>query len=149
MTNKHVRRISTQIAAGSTEFGEITDKVNRLRELDKALKVYLPEELREHCQVINFHEDRQVWVVKAESAAWATRLNYVLPGLVSKLQMDNYDIKQIACRIFPDHEPAGPDARLPEFPERGTAQAISDFAEGVEDERLKAALLSLGKHLEG
>lgn len=59
-------------------------KVEQLKQLQKQVGEYLPEELKAHCHVANFREG--VLVLAVASSAWTTKLRYVLPELMSTLR---------------------------------------------------------------
>ena len=63
--------------------GTLLERVAAVDELTAAVRDRLPVEWRTHLQVAVVHDDQLVLVTG--SAAWATRLRYAGPGLLSGL----------------------------------------------------------------
>jgi len=75
-------------------------------------------------------------------------LNYVLPQLASDMRMAGYeDVQKIVCRVYPDDQPDEPDAPLPVYPGKSTAEALREYAQDIQDDNLREALMRLGEHL--
>ena len=61
----------------------IQSKVQQLINLNQIWRTVIPNELNEHTRVANFREG--YLIIECDSAAWATRLRYLLPDIKQKL----------------------------------------------------------------
>jgi len=66
----------------------ILDNLSRIKQLDRIVKAKLSLKVREHCRVINFRDNQLV--LATDSSAWATRLKYEKPQLLSALREDGF-----------------------------------------------------------
>ncbi|MDX1606017.1 MAG: DciA family protein, partial [Candidatus Competibacterales bacterium] len=91
----------------------------------------------------------QHWIVETESAAWATRLRYVLPSLQSQIAAElKQSVPPLKLQVRPPvAEPSLP-ARRPRLTRTG-AEALEGAARNVSDERLGDALRRLAQHAGG
>ena len=129
-------------AGGLVAYGDRLARINRL------LRAYLPPHLRDHARVTAIGPER--WTVQTESAAWATRLRYVLPELRQQLGAElGQAVPPLRLRIEPladDHADTRP-RRLTLT--RHNAHVLEGAAETVDDQKLGAALRRLARHGRG
>ncbi len=87
----------------------IVAKVAALQKTNQDVERFLDNELRGHCKVANFEQGSLVLVVN--SAAWATRLRYLLPQLRTKLRNDAemYNLRTIKVIVSQDPLTETPD----------------------------------------
>ncbi|MCO7223985.1 DUF721 domain-containing protein [Pleionea sp. CnH1-48] len=88
MTKKRPQTLNTitDNATGSLRY--LLDNINRIKQLDKTIKSFLPDNLTEHCHVVNYRDSRLV--LGAHAAAWATRLKFETPQLLSQLRQNGF-----------------------------------------------------------
>lgn len=116
----------------------------RLARLNRLLQALLPPHLQAYARFKSLSP--QVWIVQTDSAARATRLRYVLPGLRQQLEAE---LKQPVPDLKLHVEPPVA-ARSPAPPRRLTlnesnADLLKSTADSIKDERLGAALLRLAR----
>ena len=129
---------------GSFSLGNLRHKVTELTAFNQRLQAILPEELRPHCQVANYRD--QKLIVMCDSAAWSTRIRFMEQDLLKKLRTDkHFHINGIRCMIkqsqveedeqFWDTVPMSNESRT----------NIKQLADSLEDGPLKNSLLKLAK----
>ena len=87
MQTKPEKTLSTFLRDNSG-LNKILQKVNQLQHLDQLLKTFLEPDISAHCQVANFREN--ILVIQCDNAAWATRIKFLIPQLISFLRQPNY-----------------------------------------------------------
>ena len=126
--------------------GFIQKKVNELKKINQLWQVEVPPPLSQYSRIANFRD--HCLVVEIDSAAWATRLRYLLPDLSKKLSQypDLHTLKQIEWYIQP------PFYSLTEKKQRtpaltvANAQLLRAIAENTKVESLKIALARLANN---
>lgn len=115
---------------------------DRLIRINRLLRAYLPPHLQDRARIVAITP--QSWIVQTESAAWATRLRYILPGLQRQLSLElKQAVPELKLRIEPLREARSAEpARRLTLTEQN-AELIKGVAQSVNDERLGAALLRL------
>ena len=82
-----------------------------------------------------------------ESPVWASRLRYLAPQLQRQLRHQGYALQRINVKIaLPDHTPSRHKTQRAMPLSRENARLLQATAEGMSDDRLKAALLRLSRH---
>ncbi len=76
----------TEKAEGSLKF--LLDNLARINQLDQIVKAKLSPNLQANCRIINYRDNQLV--IAADSAAWATRLRFEKPNLLSALRSDGF-----------------------------------------------------------
>lgn len=81
--------------------GFIQKKVSELKKINQLWQAEISPELGQHSRVANFRE--ACLVIEIDSAAWATRLRYIIPDLTKKLVKNPLlnSLKQIEWYIQP------------------------------------------------
>lgn len=106
-----------------------------------AVRKAIPAEFASACYHALIRD--RVLVLHVDSAAWASRLRYLTPGLLSALRRAYPGLKSGRIRVRPSGtgRPAGRRARL----SRAARSSLADAAEGMTDTDLSAALARLGR----
>ncbi|MDQ8039839.1 MAG: DUF721 domain-containing protein [Rickettsiella sp.] len=86
--------------------GFIQKKVILLKKINQLWQAEIPLEICQHSRVANFREN--CLVIEIDSAAWATRLRYLIPDLTKKLAKNPLlnSLKQIEWYIQPNFHPS-------------------------------------------
>lgn len=82
-------------------------------------------------------------ILHVESAAWASRLRYLAPKLLSRLRHDYPGLRATQIRVRPAGE--GRSSRRQARLSSAARAALADAAAGLPDAELAAALARLGK----
>ncbi len=122
----------------------LIEQAHRLQAIDILLPACIPGELVAHVRTANWRNDRLV--LQTDSAAWATRLRYLLPQLQRCLQQHPQlaELQQIDLRVAPQERPANP-APQPACLSTSSAHIIDTGAETIADPALRAALKRLAR----
>jgi len=79
----------------------LVDRAQKLLRLEQTVLRILPEDLSLHCKVLNLRN--KTLIVSAPSSAWAARLRFAAPELVSQLQSHwSLDVDTLQIRIRAD-----------------------------------------------
>jgi len=117
----------------------------RLIELQKQLRALLPPSLGLHVSVGNCRNG--ILTVYADSAAWAARLRFEVPGLLKRLEETSPDagIRTLRIRIRPPDPAPAPVTGKPLL-SAASARLLQDVAESIDDPALRDSLLRLSRH---
>jgi hypothetical protein len=124
-----------------------------LREgLSAQLHALLPEDMREHCEVATVQGP--LLTVLTPNAAWATRLRFMLPDLVPKLnQMADFGaVCDVQIRVAPHLNAVGQSMEAPMCTAAARppdADALEQLAADLEYDELRSAILRLARHGRG
>ncbi|MBX9706218.1 MAG: DUF721 domain-containing protein [Gammaproteobacteria bacterium] len=81
--DKQAHKTIQQITDDSQQLGSVLGKAQQIADLNRGLNIFFPDDLRNHCQIINLQQSQLT--VAADNAAWATQLRYqvntVLDGI--------------------------------------------------------------------
>lgn len=121
---------------------DILQRMAKLRELDKVVQPFLPEQLRGFCKVANYRQGTLVFSVS--NANWATELRFLENELLDQLrtQAGLYDLRSIKSviitesfvkQIHPAHYPVTEQS----------ADTINNSSESITFEPLRHALQHL------
>ena len=123
----------------------IIKKTAALQKLNSAVREVIDPALCEHFLVAS--TSGNTLTLNAKNPAWATRLRYLAPQLLDLMQSHELlkNFTQIAIKVDLTETP-----ELIQTPMRplsaSNAKMITLTAAGIEDEKLKQALLKLAKH---
>lgn len=144
MHNLPARPVQKVLAEECADLRRLVQRARRLHALTIALRGLLPATLRDHCAVGAFHD--RTLVVCADSAAWASKLRFHAPTLVTQLRElpELRDIAQVRIKVAPPRPPGGMTSRerRPMMSVAG-ANIIEGCAQAVDDVALKEALQRL------
>lgn len=141
---KYMKKTSELINQKHLLLKHLAQKINHLRAINQSLQAILPIELRSACEVANLN-DQKCLVLLTHNSHWLTSLRFMTPELLKQLQPHYPDIKSIKIIISrkSNHQP---HTQLHSAKLTPTAtKIITEFAEGVDDQTLKQALLRLGR----
>jgi len=122
--------------------GNIHAKLQQLNQLNELWQHAVPALLAQNSCVANWREG--CLVIELKSAAWATRLQYLIPELIERLQQhaELKNLTAIDWYIQPSTNlPAATPPTLTLSAQQ--AQLLQDTAEHIDNEMLKAALQKL------
>lgn len=141
------RRLSSLLPAGPLAGHEPDARGAELAQLAAAWQLAAPEPLRRHARPV--HRDGPRLVVQADSAAWATRLRHSRSSLLAGLRAAGCaGIESLTIRVRPPAvAAAAPAPRRPRRPGPSAMQSVEETARGLEDRRLRDALLRLARSL--
>jgi hypothetical protein len=124
--------------------GQLMAQADQLLRLSRVFHAYLPSPLRDHVVLIRL--DPEAWEVRADSAAWATRLRYALPSIGQALgQQLGMTLPKPRIRVTPLAVPLqSPRPRLTLT--RRNAELLEAAARALADPRLGAAMRRLAAH---
>lgn len=117
----------------------------QLSKLGEAVSDFLPEHLRSHVSAASFQKGQLLLCVS--DGAWATELRFMLPSLRDYLRKEHQLYQLTGIKIKVSHSPVDAHRSKPKRTSRMSADAknaISDYAEGMQDGALKDALKHLG-----
>lgn len=108
------------------------------------IRLSVPDDLALHCAAAQI-QGRQL-VLHTDSPAWATRLRYIAPQLLSLLRPDYPSMSEIKIKVL-IHRSAAPPPRRPARKSDIAAAIIHDSALDTKPEPLRDALLRLSEAL--
>lgn len=121
----------------------LMEHARRLERLAREIRAALPHPLADHCRLANVR--RGSLILQVDSAAWATRLRYQVPGLLKQFRKHASlaQVTDIKIRVTPPDSPKSirpfRSARL----SPSSAKMLMDTAEAITDPDLGAALRRL------
>jgi hypothetical protein len=145
------RKIDSLLTSGQPPQSSLARLINRASLQDawtNQLRALLPQDLASECRVANVRD--QVLTVHINNAAWATRLRFLIPGLLESLNRlaDFTSVTEVRLKVVPlvldvAHSPSRVETlRAPaRFP-------LLDLANGIDDGALQRAILRLAAHAE-
>ncbi|MCI0912758.1 DUF721 domain-containing protein [Pseudomonas putida] len=123
----------------------LLNQAERLAHLQRLLESQLQPAAREHCHVASWRDGTLLLVVT--DGHWATRLRYQQKRLLAALQaMEAFgNLRRILFKVQPPLVPAKRGTNTTEL-SVNAAQSIRGSAEGITDEKLRAALERLASN---
>jgi len=109
------------------------------------LRALLPHDLASECRVANVRD--QVLTVHINNAAWATRLRFLVPGLIESLRRlaDFTSVDEIRLKVVPVADVASP-AHGTEKRRPPDGVPLLELASSVDHADLRGAILRLAAH---
>jgi Dna[CI] antecedent, DciA len=146
VTNRKIDNLLSPGRPPSSALARLVDRASRQDAWTDQFRALLPQDLASECRVANVRD--RVLTVHINNAAWATRLRFLIPGLLDSLARlaDFSTVSEICLRVVPNASdaiaPTGLDGyfRLPD----GTT--LRELASRVDDADLKGAILRLATH---
>lgn len=134
-------RSASSLALSNPAYQRLKLALDQHAKLLSAVREQIPAELANACYHAQIRN--RVLLLHLETAAWASRLRYLAPKLLSALRREYPGLKSIQVRVRPSGtgRPARRQARL-SAPAR---EALAKAADGLTDTRLSAALARLSK----
>lgn len=147
--------VSNLLSGQGSSLGKLIEQAQAVADLNKTLVQVLDTELISHCRVGYY--DKGVLTLLAQSAAFATRLRYYVPTLISKLRSINewaglcsiqIKIETFVVPMKVDTQPAAP-IPMPKLSSEN-AQRFENLAKILRqqnpEDKLAASLERLAKH---
>jgi hypothetical protein len=125
----------------------IQKKVAQLKKLNQIWQEEIAEDLAAHSRIANFRDGHLI--IECDSAAWATRLRYMLPEIRQKLRQypDLQDLSHIEWSIQPHfHSTTSQSSRQPPLLSPSSAQLLKNTATSIKGKPLKEALQRISKN---
>ncbi|HRD50652.1 MAG: DUF721 domain-containing protein [Candidatus Competibacter sp.] len=134
--------VGYRLRHASGVLGRLVAQADEMNRLNHMFHAYLPPHLRDHAAIIRL--DQEAWEVRADSASWATRLHYALPG-IHPLLSQHLGITLPKPRIYvaPAPAPPPPPQRARLTLTRRNAELLEATARNLSDAQLSAALRRL------
>lgn len=148
-----MKHITELVEGAQNVLQQLWEKNSKVQQVNQTLPNILPKPLLPHCRVVNVRE--QVAVIYTDSAAWATRLRYLVPQILQVWQQHSITITKIEIRVHLETfnsieltSPVTPPATISKtrgpYPlTQNAANYLRHTAEATTHPRLKAVLLRL------
>jgi hypothetical protein len=147
---KTTKKAGAFFQANHNDLQAIFTKVKLLEELNNKVIIFLDENLKNSCQVVNL--TGSILTVLTSSGSVATQLRFLVPDLLRKFQSDGVlkKIQHIQCKVRPPQTPLRkkPSTEKMSLLSAETAAVIEDIASSMGDPKLKEALKKIAAHTE-
>lgn len=127
--------------------GFIQKKVTQLTKLNQLWHVSIAADIAEHSRVANYRDG--CLIIELDSAAWATRLRYILPEITPKLLIhpDLQDLSDIEWYIQPHFYSAAIQRnKVSPVLSNASAQLLKNAAGNIKVKSLQEALLRVSEN---
>lgn len=133
------------IVARFSQLKQLTDKANRLREMNHSLLACVPAALVEHVRLATVRDG--CLVLQAEGSTWAAQLRFKTPEILEKIQSnpDFREVRSVRVRNVTDPKPRE-RLRAHMQMSNAAADALREEASHTSDAALRAALERLARH---
>lgn len=133
------------IVSRFSQLKQLTDKANRLRELNASLISCVPASLARHVRLATVRDG--CLVLQAEGATWAAQLRFKTPEILEKLKAhpEFSEVRSVRVRNVTEPRPktvAPPRRHMT----HAAAAALRQEARCTADGKLRAALERLARH---
>jgi len=137
------RSLHLFLSVGTT--ARLLEYAHQLQTLNAHLAACLEREASAHARVAHLGNGRLL--LHTDSAAWSTRLRYLVPQLLRCLRQNSAlaDLQHIEVRVAPSAQPAVPVTR-PVVLSADNAAILDSTANSISDPALRAALKRLARH---
>jgi len=92
-----MKHIGELVEGAQNILQQLWEKNVHLQQINQTLPTILPQPLARHCRVVNLRE--KTVVIYTDSAAWATRLRYLIPTILQAWQQQPFDINKIEIKV--------------------------------------------------
>lgn len=136
------RSLHLFLSVGTT--ARLLEYAHQLQTLNAHLAACLDRETSAHVRVAHLGDGRLL--LHADSAAWSTRLRYLVPQLLRCLRQNTLlaDLQHVDVRVAPSAQPAAPVTR-PAVLSADNAAILDSTADGIPDPAMRAALKRLAR----
>ena len=143
------RKIDTLLSSGHPPSSALARLINRASQQDAwtdQLRALLPQDLASECRVANVRD--QVLTVHINNAAWATRLRFLIPGLLENLVRlaDFTAVNDIRLKVVPVASKSISAAEAAQEIRPPDRAPLLELANGIDDAGLRCAILRLAAH---
>ena len=133
------------IVSRFSQLKQLTERANRLRDLNQSLMSCVPPSLVQHVRLATVRDG--CLVLQAEGSAWAAQLRFKTPEILEKLQAhpEFRDVRSVRVRNVVDPRPklVKPERR---HMSHAAAAALHKQAQCTTDAKIRAALERLARH---
>jgi len=131
----------------SDQLRQITAHAKLLRRINAQLHTALDPVSAEHCSVANLRE--QTLILQTTSPAWASRLRFHIPELLSMFKSSSISVQEIQIKIVPETQKhtTSEQHSEPQFISGETATLLESVADDISNNELKSSLRRLSKRL--
>ncbi len=142
MANRKIDRLLSPRQPPSSALARLLGRASQQDAWTDQLRALLPQDLASECRVANVRD--QVLTVHINNAAWATRLRFLVPGLLRSLNRlaDFTAVSDVRLKVVPliAESTASTRRRTLRPPDR---VSLLELASGVDDAELCSAILRL------
>jgi hypothetical protein len=144
---KHLTRaISDLLQDKRYPLAELCKKAISNKKIDQKLKKHLDPSLSDHFELANIKTD--VATILVNSPAWATRLRYNIPAILSTLnkQLNFSSVNTVRIKVKKVVHENITLSKKPTPLSKSSVQVLVDVANNFSDPELRSCLLKLSKH---
>ncbi len=150
-----MKHIGELVEGAQNVLQQLWEKNQQVQQVNQTLPNILPKPLLQHCRVVNVREHTAV--IYTDSAAWATRLRYLVPQILQVWQQHSFTIIKIEIKVHLEtfvptesvlHTALAPETTISKtrgpYPlTQNAANYLRHTADATSHPRLKAVLLRL------
>ncbi len=133
------------IVSRFSQLKQLTERANRLRDLNQSLMSCVPPSLVQHVRLATVRDG--CLVLQAEGSTWAAQLRFKTPEILEKLQAhpEFRDVRSVRVRnvVEPRPKVIAPERR---HMSRAAAAILHQEAQCTTDAKIRAALERLARH---
>lgn len=142
-TTKPISTISDLLASPG-RLSQICNHIKKIDELQIKLGNYLDSPLVKHVVIADYQQ--KTLVLHTDSAAWAAKLRYITPDILTSFKDDLPGIRTIRIKVVPADMPI-PASRKTVRVSADTANGIRQVADQIGDTTLRSTLHSIADKL--
>lgn len=133
------------IVSRFSQLKQLTDKANRLRELNASLMSCVPASLAQYVRLATVRDG--CLVLQAEGSTWAAQLRFKTPEILEKLQAhpEFREVRSVRVRNVTEPRPKSVTPARRHMT-HAAAAALRQEAQCTSDGKLRAALERLARH---
>lgn len=142
-TNSKISTISDFLAS-SDRLSQICNHTEKIQELQIKLRNNLGGPLNEHVVVADYQ--KKTLVLHTDSAAWAARLRYLTPDILTTFKGDLPGVRTIRIKVVPPDPPVQTSRKAVKV-SPDTAGGIREVADKIPDKALRTTLRNIAGYL--
>jgi hypothetical protein len=152
--DKNSKKIDDYLQSPNNDLRSLYAKIKVLEDLNQRVTTYLDKNIAEYCQVANLLGNKLV--ILAANGSIATQLRFQVSDLLRKFKQDPKlrHILKIESKVHPGFSRHTPLQSIPSTAKKmpllsaGSAEIMNEFAETLEDPKLKAVMKRIAAHTE-
>jgi len=139
-------KLISKIFSAASNLGQLNHHINRIRELEKSLRLHLPTHMAEDYDwsVGNFRDQHLTLFVT--NPGEASKLRFQQQMLLEKARLKFPQIETISIKVVYQGKVPEERVKIGRKLSSEAAAGIAEFAEHVDDQALKIALKRLSQH---
>jgi len=149
---KSSKKVDDYLQSGNHDLRSLFAKVRVLEDINRKVSAYLDKNIVDYCQVANLLGNRLV--ILAANGSIATQLRFQITDLLRKFKQDAQlkHIHHIDAKVHPGftrgptQQSAPPKGKKMPPLSAATAATIRDFAESLDDPKLKEVMKRIAQH---